>query len=652
MKNKTYFQTLPASLVFGLAAMCAHAVSLPNGVSVELPGTTSAAEPHVAGTVLVDELIPFSTANYSGSVQQRVIKSAVDGNIVFSWRIMNDANSKSSIKEFQYYDNYDKALPTYNNSGYGTTWEYDVNWRSDDAGEIAPVSAHRNTGFDLGKVVFRFYKLVNANAVGGIPPGQSSNFFFIATQEKNYVKKTRYLLGGSSALTEGWTDLFDAYRLDLPGSGISSETFENFTPVFKEGDLTVPCVDVYDTNGGKTPYQATLKYIPNQGNQLVFELADGAPVKTDKNCGASFKDGNLDLPAVDVRDAAGGITQYQAAMNLIPGLGPIRFVLTGANEDPGLSDGYNIEFNLVHWLKIASNDKYLEVEDGLFNKGKRVQQYYGYRKNGIVDGHNQDWLFLPGEVISGPNGSVKHLVRILNYGFMSYLTVNSTGQVELLPIDLAHQNLGTFWEVVPAPNGNIRLRSHLSGSFLQAPDNSNDGATMTLGGDTSSLSQQFVNIRYAYSMVPRELKNIPIVLKPTNNSNLALDVSACNTVDNTLLIVWGKELNNTCQQFVLKETYLNTYSIQPQIAPDRYVKLQDPDSLSPGANIVIGTATAPDNYWLIFDVVREPGKYLIINGKSGLAMEVWNKRSDAGATIGQYIFMNEANQKWTLEKAN
>ncbi len=651
MKSIQLQQTMMA-ILFGLSTLPASAVDVAqNASNIALSGTTVAAEPQLAGAILEDDLIPFSFKGITGTYQQRVVRSSVDNTIDFYWRITNDKTSTDTLTQFHYLE---KEV-----NDYGVT--YNVGWRTDGtAGEVTPVKVTRfaNSALAQGGARFDFFKSDNEILEGaGIKPGQSTPFFFIDTNKTNYEKTAQSQV---SRVFIGSSEVSAAFKVTKEENANNNTpptptVFENQEIVFQDNQLAIPCVEVYDANGGKVRYQAKLNYIPTNDNTFTFELADAMFADTKaENCNASYKDGNLDLPLVDVVDGKGAKFKYQASMTLAPSVGKLRFQLRGANADQSLDDGYNIELGLFHRLENVRNRKDVEVEDGLIFKGKRVQQYFGYSRNGSSDGHNQEWLFLPGDVVPGPNGTKKHLVRILNRGFMNYLTVNNLGQVELLPINPSGPNLGTLWEVVPVvPSvSTIRLRSQLTGGFLQVPADDNDGSALILAENNNSAAQQFVNIRFAYPFVERQLKNTNITLHPAHNANFALDVTACSTAENTPLVVWSKGTNNSCQQFVLKEKFLNVYAIQPIIASDLRVHLLDPGSRLAGSNVVIGSAAQPDNLWFIYNVVREPGKFIVVNGRSGLAMSVANTSSTPGANVDQNLFMNNENQKWTLQAIN
>ena len=179
---------LAGAAVFVLWASSAEAVLVNPGDNLALPGTTAAAEPQLAGTVLADELIPFSFSagpglgNITGQVQQRVVRSSVDGTIDFYWRVINNANSAAAIGSFRV--------------GGFVSPEYNANWRSDGVGDIAPSAAHRFTGSYASSVNFLFTS-DGTGLGGGVFPGQSSKLFFFDTTATSYAKTALYDITGT-----------------------------------------------------------------------------------------------------------------------------------------------------------------------------------------------------------------------------------------------------------------------------------------------------------------------------------------------------------------------------------------------------------------------------------------------------------------------
>lgn len=266
--NNTSVPKILITTFFTLTALPALAVNVPQGsVDVALTGTTVATEPQLAGTVLVDDLIPFSFNGISGTFQQRVVRSTVDNTIDFYWRINNDATSKATLTQFHYQE---KEV-----NDYGVT--YNIGWRTDGiAGEVAPVKVTRfaNNALAQGGAQFDFFKSDQAIVEGaGIKPGQSTPFFFIDTNKTSYEKTAQSLV---SSVFIGSSVAAEAYRV---GKDSNTTNAPNCTASYSKGVLQIPCVDVYDDFGGKSAYKAELKFVPGQGKQLLFELT-GATSQT------------------------------------------------------------------------------------------------------------------------------------------------------------------------------------------------------------------------------------------------------------------------------------------------------------------------------------------------------------------------------------
>lgn len=158
MRTKTKTAMLLAAIL-----PCA-ALAVPTAVTnftAALPGTTVAADPGLAGTVLEDRIIPYSSPAgsppASGTVQVRTVRGA-DGRIGFYWRIVASPNSRDVVHALEIYRFPRRA--------------YDANWRIDGLGTVRPVlvAGHNITGSGwVMQFVFR----------PTIRPGQESRFFFL-----------------------------------------------------------------------------------------------------------------------------------------------------------------------------------------------------------------------------------------------------------------------------------------------------------------------------------------------------------------------------------------------------------------------------------------------------------------------------------------
>ena len=178
------FGKISVAVVLAWFTLSAHAVLLnPGDLAIPLPGTTVAAEPQLAGTVLVEELIPFSFSagtglgNITGQVQQRIVRSSVDGTLDFYWRVMHDADSAAAIGSLRL--------------GNFISPEYNANWRIDGLGDKAPDEADRFSGSYDSFVNFDF-NVFSTDPADGLLPGQSSYFMFLDTTATHYAKSATF----------------------------------------------------------------------------------------------------------------------------------------------------------------------------------------------------------------------------------------------------------------------------------------------------------------------------------------------------------------------------------------------------------------------------------------------------------------------------
>ena len=126
-------------------SQAAHAVIvLPGDNNVPLSGTTLAANPDLAGVVLVDALRPFSiqdnsgTTILTGNVQDSVMRSNNTGELIFTPRLRNLVKPMDQA--------WIVGLQTTGYTGFAT----DIDFRTDGIGDVGPNSASRDiTGNEL-----------------------------------------------------------------------------------------------------------------------------------------------------------------------------------------------------------------------------------------------------------------------------------------------------------------------------------------------------------------------------------------------------------------------------------------------------------------------------------------------------------------------
>lgn len=170
------------------------AVVVAPGTTVALPGTTSAAEPFLAGVVLEDELINFSLpvsqtnpALITGTVQQRVVREDGTGTLDFYWRITELTGGSLG----------------YLRVGNFVSAVYDANFRIDGLGDVGPSSLLRFTA-GLGGATNDFaanFNFVNQAGGDSLAPGQSSKFMFLHTNATTYDKSAFFDIASTGTFT-------------------------------------------------------------------------------------------------------------------------------------------------------------------------------------------------------------------------------------------------------------------------------------------------------------------------------------------------------------------------------------------------------------------------------------------------------------------
>ncbi|WP_421658218.1 PTPA-CTERM sorting domain-containing protein [Leptothermofonsia sp. ETS-13] len=144
----------------------AQAVNLTAGSSVPLSGTTFAARPELGGIVIEDVLRSIGTGL---TLQDRIVRSNIDGTLDFYWRLRNDSNAAITIGDPS--DHISARRASF--AGFST----DVDFRIDGLGIIPPLTANRSA--DGSTVEFLFSPFTLA-------AGESTRFFFVKTNATTY----------------------------------------------------------------------------------------------------------------------------------------------------------------------------------------------------------------------------------------------------------------------------------------------------------------------------------------------------------------------------------------------------------------------------------------------------------------------------------
>lgn len=175
-----------------LAGLCAIAISsqaalLTAGNTVATPGTTVAAQPELAGTVILDELLTdtvFTSDNnvafLGAQIQNRVVRSRDTGQLIFMPRFVMPFN----ITLFDY------VVDSIEIFGF-SDFTLDVNYRTDGLGDKGPQQASRSLDGETIRLDY-FSPLFVGNLVG--EPQQESLFHSIYSDATEFSLDGRLLV--------------------------------------------------------------------------------------------------------------------------------------------------------------------------------------------------------------------------------------------------------------------------------------------------------------------------------------------------------------------------------------------------------------------------------------------------------------------------
>jgi hypothetical protein len=138
----TNFAKLTFTAALSLSCSVASAAILSPNESISLSGTSLASEPHLAGDVVYENLVGFEVTDefgntlLTGSYMDRVIRSSDTDQLIFTGRIQDLVGD------------YDLGIYDWSVTGY-SGYETDVEYLTDDIGDLGPDQATRSTDGDM-----------------------------------------------------------------------------------------------------------------------------------------------------------------------------------------------------------------------------------------------------------------------------------------------------------------------------------------------------------------------------------------------------------------------------------------------------------------------------------------------------------------------
>lgn len=207
---KTHFLKSLSALAAAaaLSVAVAEAAPLAPGDSIFVTGSTAASNPEIAGVVLQDEilsspnvLIPALPFFARFEVQNRVVRSAVDGTMVFMPRILFGSNVTTG----------NLLVDRVEMFGFGN-YSIDATYRTDGPGDRGPTFASRSADGQTLDFTFGLPLVIN-NLVGGVV---EESYFLALKSETNAFENT----GRISIFARAEGDNFNTYRFDVGGIAV------------------------------------------------------------------------------------------------------------------------------------------------------------------------------------------------------------------------------------------------------------------------------------------------------------------------------------------------------------------------------------------------------------------------------------------------
>jgi hypothetical protein len=325
--------------------------------------------------------------------------------------------------------------------------------------------------------------------------------------------------------------------------------------------------------------------------------------------------------------------------NIIACIAVCFISLFSFSQTPATDNDFN--FQTIYRIKNVKTQKAMEVEDALLSKGSKVQQYFPYTRNGLTDGHNQEWLIIP----AGKRDNL-FVYYIINNGFLKYLDA-------MLPLNVTDGlDSDTQLWLLEKTGQNFFIKSYSGREYLEMPNGTmNDGDRFSLAAFTGSANQQFTLIRTG-STVPTNLTgNATVNITPSYANSKALNATGANERNGEPLKINDLRNGDLSVQWQIMITP-GYYEVKPKIAPGKCAEVLNFSMQNGDPAGCWQCVNGPNQKWIIVPVAREEGKYIFFNRNSGKCLTVDGGNSTINGTkVVQSTFTNKDNSKWKISVA-
>ena len=236
---------------------------------------------------------------------------------------------------------------------------------------------------------------------------------------------------------------------------------------------------------------------------------------------------------------------------------------------------------------------------------------------------------------------------------MRFLTDNGSGAPVTEPgSGLANQ----LWFLEPVANSplTMRIRNAQSRKYIQTPGDNREGSAFVMAVEGNDPGQRFrVNSISGGGIDLSQFGNpVEVYIKPVHASNMALDRPGGSLNNGARLQIWSKINNNGNQLWTIEyDPTLNSFFIKV-LNTTKALEILSFSRDNAGA-VGIWDKWNGENTnqrWIILPIVREAGRYLLLNWNSTKALDVYGVGTTNGSQIVQWEYVGGDNQKWIIER--
>ena len=317
-------------------------------------------------------------------------------------------------------------------------------------------------------------------------------------------------------------------------------------------------------------------------------------------------------------------------------------------NSPYVSSFKDVKEGVVYRITNNFTGKQVEVEDAVFSKGKKVQQWEFSEADAFKDIHNQRWILL----VSGYDVSRGLHFRIINYGFLNALMHNPNNDVfagTVQEYGINGYNYEWYLRSLPTMKDYVEIRSLANNKRLRLGAISRDnGIGFALEeSETPDINAAF---RFTYNGVAvpdPKFVNASLKIRNEEQSDLFISVyqgkpavaRGGNITGNDQHMRFRFEAIPGTTQYTIKSEFNNQYL--------RY------DEKTGQFSFVAQTAGTPGTYFTIIPLERNKGKYFIKpEGNSGYLRPGFQYIPGGGLDImnlGFALMENDSPVRWTFE---